>query len=290
MAGLLFPRRVLLVLVVPLIIGSFGAPAAVVVTAHEDWQSWLALVAGLPALVLGVTVIGSVIRRSVQDMIQARHEVAEAVAAMGAADERARLARGMHDSVGKSIHGLALGAKALKRLVDSDPARARELAGSLADFADQAAHEARALLVTLREGQFDRPTVDVVSEALATWEGTSGVRCRLHRVEAVDAAAEVTTQMVHALGEILHNDDKHAVATTVQVVLTGDAHLIELMVSDDGVGFDLDRCAERESAGHFGLRGLRERAQQVGGSVQIDSTPGKGTQIRWTALRHPPRP
>lgn len=289
-AGLLFPRRVLVVLVVPLVIGSLGAPAAVLVTAPEHWQGWLALVAGLPALVLGVSVIGSVVRRSVQDMIQARHEVAEAVAAVGAADERARLARGMHDSVGKSIHGISLGARALKRMVDKDPAMARDLAGSLAESAEQAAQEARALLVSLRVGQFDRPTVDVLSEALAQWEAATSISCRLNKVEAVDAAHEVTTQLVHAVGEMLHNIDKHAQATTVDVVLAGDARLIEVEVTDNGIGFDLSRCAERERAGHFGLRGLRERAAQVGGSVQIDSTRGKGTHIRWTALRHPPNP
>jgi signal transduction histidine kinase len=106
----------------------------------------------------------------------------------------------------------------------------------------------------------------------------------------VDAAAEVTTQLVHALGEMLHNIDKHARATTVDVVLTGDARLIALEVTDNGIGFDVARSAERERAGHFGLRGLSERAHQVGGSVQIDSTRGKGTRIRWTALRHPLHP
>lgn len=289
-AGLLFPRRVLLVLMVPLAIGSFGAPTAVLVTAPDDWKGWLALVAGLPALVVGVSVVGSVVRHSVQAMIEARHEVAEAVAAVGAADERARLARGMHDSVGKSIHGLALGAKALKRLVDQDPVRARELAGSLADSADQAAREARALLVSLREGQIDRPTVDVVGELVAEWEQQTGVRARLTQVQAVDAAPVVTMQMRYALQEILHNIDKHSEATEVDVALRGNDRVIELEVTDNGVGFDLGCGAEREAAGHFGLRGLQERARQVGGAVQIDSTPGQGTEIRWTALRQPPAP
>ncbi|HZA71650.1 MAG TPA: hypothetical protein VE476_01935, partial [Propionibacteriaceae bacterium] len=100
-AGLLFPRRVLVLLVVPLVIGSLGAPAALLSTAPTSWQGWLALVAGMPALVLGVCVIGSVVQRNVQSMVEARQQAAEAVAAVGAAQERARLARDMHDSVGK---------------------------------------------------------------------------------------------------------------------------------------------------------------------------------------------
>ena len=173
-AGLLFPRRVLVLLVVPLVVGSLGAPAAVLSAAPTSWQGWLALVAGLPALVLGVCVIGSVVQRNVQSMVEARQQAAEAVAAVGAAQERARLARDMHDSVGKSIHGISLGSKALRRMVDRDPDQAKELAGSLADAADQAAREARALLMSLREGQVDRPTVEVVNEVLADWQATPG--------------------------------------------------------------------------------------------------------------------
>ena len=91
-AGLLFPRRVLVLLVVPLVFGSLGAPAAVMSAAPTSWQGWLALVAGMPALVLGVCVIGSVVQRNVQSMVEARQQAAEAVAAVGAAQERARLA------------------------------------------------------------------------------------------------------------------------------------------------------------------------------------------------------
>jgi signal transduction histidine kinase len=284
-AGLLFPRRVLVVLVVPLAIGSLGAPAAVLSAAPTTWQGWLALVAGLPALVLGVCVIGSVVQRNVQSMVEARQQAAEAVAAVGAAHERARLARDMHDSVGKSIHGISLGSKALRRLVDRNPTMAKELAGSLADAADQAAREARALLMSLREGQIDRPTVEVVSEILTDWQAKTGTTARLIDVAAVDASPVVTQQMTAALREILHNIDKHARAETVTVRLTGDGERIELEVADDGVGFDVGRVTAREADGHFGLRGLRERAAQVGGSVEISSEKRKGTMVRWTAQR-----
>jgi signal transduction histidine kinase len=285
-AGLLFPRRVLVLLVVPLVVGSLGAPATVLSTAPTSWQGWLALIAGMPALVLGVCVIGSVVQRNVQSMVEARQQAAEAVAAVGAAQERARLARDMHDSVGKSIHGISLGSKALRRMVDRDPDQAKELAGSLADAADQAAREARALLMSLREGQIDRPTVEVVNEVLADWQATTGITARLGDVAAVDASAAVTAQMAAALREILHNIAKHAQASTVTVRLTGDPERIELSVTDDGVGFDVERVGAREADGHFGLRGLRERAEQVGGTVEISSEKRKGTRVRWTAQRH----
>lgn len=286
-AGLLFPRRALVVLVVPLAVGSLGVPAAVLGSTPEAWPDWLALLAGSPALVLSFSTIGALVRRNVAALIDARHEVAEAVAEVGAADERARLARDMHDSVGKTLHGISLGAQALCRTVGGDPALAREVAASLADSADQAAREARTLLVSLREGQSDRPTVEVVGEVLSRWQEQTGVPARLSAVQAVDAHPTVTQQMAAALGEILHNVAKHASASEVDVQLTGGPAHVELAVTDDGVGFDRDGAAREESDGHFGLRGLRERAALVGGEVDIVSTRGKGTTVRWTASRQP---
>jgi signal transduction histidine kinase len=282
-AGLLFPGRTLVLLMVPLVLGSLGAPATVLADAPASWQGWLALLAGLPALVLGIGVIGSVVRRYVSAMITARQEVSDAIAAIGAADERARIARDMHDSVGKSIHGIALGAKALRRVVDSDPPQARELANAIAGAADQAAQEARTLLVSLRSGQDDRPTVDVITEILADWGAATGIDARLTAVEAVDAGPEVTHQLAYALREILRNVEQHARAERVSVGLDADPDRIALTVSDDGIGFELERAAARERQGHFGLRGLRERAEQVGGEVEITSRKREGTTVRWTA-------
>ena len=287
LAGLVFPPAVLVVLVVPLVVASLGAPAALLGATPTTWQGWLALLSGLPVLLVGVCLVGATVRQSTQALIRARHEVAEAVSAVGAADERARLARDMHDSVGKSIYGIALAARALRRMVEADPRGARELADLLADAADQAAREARTLLLVLREGQTDRPAVDVVTEALAVWQDRTGIPVSLQQVDVVDADPAVTSELVAALGEMLHNVDKHAQASTVQVALVGRGPLLELRVSDDGVGFEQTRSSAREAAGHFGLRGLRERAERQGGSATITSEPQKGTTVTWTARRHP---
>ncbi|QDP96620.1 hypothetical protein FOE78_12490 [Microlunatus elymi] len=284
-AGLLFPRHVLWVLVAPLALGAIWAPA--LMAADTGWADWLAAVAGLPALVVGVAVIGAVIRHSTMARIEAQAEVSETVAAIGAAEERARLARDMHDSVGKSLHGISLTAYALTRAVDQQPAMVRELADGLAHGAETAAAEARRLLMALRSGQWDRPTVEVVSERLRDWSARTSVPARLNKTAAVDAAAEVTHQLVAALEECLHNIEKHAQASEVDVSLLGGADTIELVVSDDGIGFDPAVLAERERAGHFGQRGLRERAESVGGTATVVSAPGEGTTVRWTALRQP---
>ncbi|SEP70595.1 sensor histidine kinase [Microlunatus flavus] len=289
LAGLVYPAPILLVVLGPLLVACLGAPSGRMGDALHTWQGVLAMLSGLPVLVVGVSVVGSVVRRSTLALVRARHEVAEAVAAVGAADERARLARDMHDSVGKSIHGISLAAKALRRVVERDPATARVLAGSLAAAADQAAREARTLLLTLREGQTDRPAVDVVTEALSEWQESTGITARLDDVEVVDADPRVTAELATALGEILHNVEKHAQASEVAVGLTARGPLIVLRVSDDGRGVDPAQLRARERAGHFGLRGLRERAEALGGTAEIVPAPAprRGTTVTWTARRQP---
>jgi signal transduction histidine kinase len=287
LTGLLFPHRFLVVLTVTLALGSLGAPRTLVGTLPETGTGWLALLAGTPALVVSFVVIGSLVRAAVASTVRAQQEVAGAVAAVGAADERARLARDMHDSVGKSLHGISLAAAALRRTVAVDPAAAHGMAVELAAASEQAAQEARQLLVGLRLGQLDRPTVDVVREIIDNWSTRTGVDAALSVVEAVDTDPEVTVQLAAALKEMLHNIEKHAGATRVEVELTESDGRLELVVRDDGVGFDVAPTRRREAAGHFGLRGLQERAAQVGGAAEIDSVPGKGTTIRWTATRQP---
>lgn len=287
LTGLLFPRRFLVVLTATLAVGSLGAPRTLLGTLPETWTAWLALIAGTPALVVSFVIIGVLVRAAVVSAVEARSEVAAAVAAVGAADERARLARDMHDSVGKSLHGISLAASALRRTVDDDPVAARTLAGELASASQIAAQEARQLLVGLRRGQTDRPTVDVVREILDAFSTDTGVNTRLTVVRGVDADPAVTVQLAAALREMLHNIDKHAEATLVEVELTADAEGLELVVRDDGVGFELSSARKNEAQGHFGLRGLHERAAQVGGTMTIDSDKGEGTTIRWTARRQP---
>jgi signal transduction histidine kinase len=273
------------VLLVPLAFGAIGSPS--LIAPSDGWQEWLMRLTGIPALVVGVCLIGAVVRRYAERMIEARQQVSEAVAAVGAAEERARLARDMHDSVGKSLYGISLSAKAVARAIDTNPAVAREIAGSLSEAAETAAAEARSLLVSLRSGQTDRPTIEVLRDVVDRWQSDTGIEVALSTVQAVDADPRVTEQMERALGEMLHNIHKHAEAERVEVGLRGDAELIELTVTDDGRGFDTAAAGGVGQDGHFGLRGLRERAESVGGTSVVESTRGKGTTYRWTAQRHP---
>jgi signal transduction histidine kinase len=87
---------------------------------------------------------------------------------------------------------------------------------------------------------------------------------------------EVETNLLRIGQEAINNAVKHARAKRIEVGLNFDTRNVRLSVRDDGRGFD---PREQIADGHFGLLGMRERAEQIGGVLSIDSTPERGTQI-----------
>jgi signal transduction histidine kinase len=83
-------------------------------------------------------------------------------------------------------------------------------------------------------------------------------------------------ELYHIAQEALNNVLKHAKAQRVSVHLRTDGSILCLQISDDGVGFT---SAVVQDGGGLGLRGMRERAQRIGGTLQIDSVPSKGTRV-----------
>ncbi|MFI6145161.1 sensor histidine kinase [Streptomyces sp. NPDC051109] len=198
---------------------------------------------------------------------RARLAVAEAVRA-----ERDHLAREMHDSVAKTLHGLALAADALART--TDPAAVRSQASFLSGAARAAAAESRALLTDLRRDT-QAPGVSLQGE--------------LRRLAGADA--ELRTQGVlpvfpsraahHVLSitaEALENARRHAGASRVLVSAAVDARDFTLTVEDDGCGLPPDALRR---GGRFGLLGMEERAAAIGARLRIGARPsGPGTVVR----------
>jgi signal transduction histidine kinase len=96
----------------------------------------------------------------------------------------------------------------------------------------------------------------------------------------VDESIELTQDMERSLyriaQEALNNALKHASATTVKITLRLEGDWIELEISDDGIGFDTDRVW---SAPGLGLTGMRERVNEMGGSLRIKAAPGEGSRV-----------
>lgn len=211
-------------------------------------------------------------------LYQQAHELA-------ALRERSRLARELHDSVTQALYALTLYTEASTRLLDDgDATTARQYLGEMRDTAREALDEMRLLIFSLR------PPV-LASEGLA-----AALRQRIEAVEGrsrgVEAALEVegdarpTAAVEGALyrvaQEALNNALKHARARHVRVRLAQQPERTTLEIADDGTGFDLER-ADRGAT--QGLRGMRERAAEIGATLAVETAPGAGTRIRVEVAR-----
>lgn len=277
--GVIFDRRIALLGAVVLVAGYLLVAGA---SSNHDLGFMVGL--GVPALYLGFVAVGSAVRGAHEQSVAAGREAAVAREAVAAADERARLAREMHDSLGKTLHGISLAAQALPMWVERDPAAAVQHAHGLARGADQAADEARRLLVRLRADEPDRPLVEVLAELCARWEEQHRIPCRFTYGCAVDLPTDTRYELLAVLGEALENVARHSGASQVDVSMVGDPDgSVRITVEDDGQGFT-PREDGTSPRGHFGLTGMHERARQAGATVTIESAPRAGTRV---VVTHP---
>ncbi|MGI5120788.1 sensor histidine kinase [Marinactinospora thermotolerans] len=223
---------------------------------------------------------------------QERRRAAELAAA--AAEERARLARDMHDSVAKTLRGAAMAAQALPLWMKKDPERAEAAAAQVVVAAETAAQEARNLIADLRDEAAGMPFTDAVETVLDTWSGQTGIATDLS-VPRYPPSLLVTArhEALAVLREALTNIERHAWATLVTVELTvqhadhregtSDPGYLVMHVTDDGRGFQAPIPHEHDAPsgppGHYGLVGMVERARRACGDLTIESTPGKGTRL-----------
>ncbi|MET3983208.1 histidine kinase [Streptomyces sp. PvR034] len=207
---------------------------------------------------------------------RARLAVAEAVR-----DERARLAREMHDSVSKTLHGLALAAEALGRTTDPEAVRAQ--AALIAHAARRAAAESRELLCELRGAEAAAAPPAPLAEELGACTARFADAVLSAPAELPDYPARVRRHLLAVAAEALENAGRHAGAARTTVTASVAGGLFALAVRDDGRGFAVDASpAALRSAGHFGLLGMRERAAAIGAELTITRAAPSGTEVRLT--------
>ncbi|MGP4049032.1 GAF domain-containing sensor histidine kinase [Streptomyces sp. 2A115] len=194
------------------------------------------------------------------------------------AEERSRLAHELHDAVSQKLFSLRLTAQAAAALVDRDPGRAKGELQQVAALAAEAADELRAAVVELRPAALDDDGL------VATLRTQIQVLDRAHSahvtfdscgVRALPAAQEEA--MLRVAQEALHNALRHSGAARVDVSLARRGQGAVLSVTDDGSGFEPK--ATRRAGRHLGLVSMRDRASGVGGTLTVESAPGKGTTI-----------
>jgi two-component system nitrate/nitrite sensor histidine kinase NarX len=192
--------------------------------------------------------------------------------------ERSRLARELHDSVTQSLYSVTLYAEAVSRLLTAgDAANAVSHLQELRATAQDALREMRLLIFQLNPPRLEEGGLaTALQRRLDAVERRGGLKVALD-VEGEDhLEPALARELYQAAQEALNNVVKHARAKQVTVRLDLAPGLTRLEIADDGPGFDVE---EARRSGGLGLRGLAERAQRIGATLRIESTPGSGTRV-----------
>jgi len=220
-----------------------------------------------------------------------RSEMEKAVAA-----ERNRLARELHDAVSQTLFSASLIAEALPDIWENHPEETREYLSDLQHLNRGALAEMRTLLLELRPATLaDVELGDLLNQLAQAVTGREGVPVTVTVENERDLPVDVHVALYRVAQEALNNVVKHARAKTVRVSLVftpkdaapaSAAERVELCVSDDGRGFDVDSA----QPGQWGLGIMRERAEAIGATFRLESAPGKGTRIEvvWTTNERGP--
>jgi len=238
---------------------------------------------------VGFFLVGHMIANLVQVQREQRHSLVEAnrrlaqyastVEQLTLSRERNRLARELHDVLAHTLSGLAVELEGLRVSLGPDPARASMLLAHSQEAVREGLAETRRALQELRARPLEDLGLALAVQALAeNYGGRSGLHIdlRLERDPGDGHPPDVQQCVYRIAQEALANVDAHAKAHNVRVVLEQADGRLKLTVTDDGCGFDPSTL---QGNLHFGLLGMRERAEMLGGSLSIESQPGRGTQI-----------
>jgi signal transduction histidine kinase len=195
--------------------------------------------------------------------------------------ERNRLARELHDTLAHTLSAVAVQLEATSVLWDNDPAAARAMLERSLTATREGLAEARRAIDALRATPLEDLGLVLAIRNLAESVATRAdlaldLQVPDHVGDLSPAVEQVLYRVAH---EALSNAARHADARHLTVRLDRVGAQITLTIADDGRGFDTSNPPPDD---HYGLRGMRERAEMIGGALEIESRPGQGTTVRLT--------
>jgi DNA-binding NarL/FixJ family response regulator/signal transduction histidine kinase len=197
--------------------------------------------------------------------------------------ERNRLAREIHDTVAQSLSALSLQLETAQAYLDSnDRASADEMLSEVRNQAKMALQETRRAIQGLSAAPLDSLSLaEAIEDELTRNFKDDDISTQFVITGAERAVPpEMGTALLRIAQEALNNARRHALAHRIRAGLQYTPDEIILIVEDDGVGFDTSEERTPGAEGGYGLFGMEERVLLLGGSLQIDSTPGWGTRVR----------
>jgi signal transduction histidine kinase len=208
--------------------------------------------------------------------------------ALDASDnERRRIAQDLHDGVVQDLAGVSYAIDAVRHdpAVQNSPAIASTLDRVVGE-AQRSIRGLRTLLVdiyppSLEEGDL----AGALGDLLAPFDA-HGVRTEFRDLATGSMSSVAHSLIYRTTREALRNVEKHAHASSVQVILTDhDKNMVRLEIIDDGVGFSNEAFEDAQADGHFGIRLLGDVASAAGGELHIESAPRKGTRVQLVVPR-----
>lgn len=195
--------------------------------------------------------------------------------------ERTRLAVELHDSLSQNLEGVACQVVATRNVLKTDPAAAAACLETTERMLDSCRLELRRCLFDLRGNALEEKNLaDAIRTTLAPLcDGVDlNVRFDVRRANFNDTSTHATLCMIR---ELVSNALRHGQASQIRVA--GECHdgLLSFSVRDNGCGFDT-KTRPGPNQGHFGLEGIRERAERFDGSAVLESRPGSGTRVTVT--------
>ena len=197
--------------------------------------------------------------------------------------ERERLARELHDSTSQVLGYVNLQAQTIQKwLQTGDNQKAEALVSRLAEIAKNAHTDVRESILNLRiDLTQDWSFISALKQYINNFQDNYGIRTDLIITDEVGDNTlfpEAGIQLLRVIQETLTNARKHSNASNVTITIKQAGSGTHIVIMDDGAGFDIKQY-DGSNDGHFGLVFMRERVEHIGGSMKIDSKPGKGTVV-----------
>ncbi len=192
-------------------------------------------------------------------------------------NERYHIARELHDEAGQALSSLKINLRLLEQESDCSQSVRKKLA-EMKGMADSVLEELHRLAMDLRPATLDHlGLVAALAQHINHLNPEKlSVQFKAVGFERVRLVRDVEISLYRIVQETLTNVIRHAHARTVGILLERVQNSVKLFIEDDGVGFSLDAVEQKD---RLGLVGIRERAEMLGGSLTIESSPGKGTSI-----------
>lgn len=196
-------------------------------------------------------------------------------------EERNRIARELHDTVEQGLTGVMLQLDTVAAHWTTAPEAARRGLEMSRNMARHCASEARAAVRDLRTGSPEPEELEqTLRRMVRDFAGVNAPEIRVEvRGDSRGVRRDVAQALVRIAQEAVTNALKHARASRVELELRLEAEEARLWVRDDGVGFVEPTSGSSVASGHFGILGMRERANKLDGRLTIESTPGKGATV-----------